>query len=556
MNLSAASSWAFRCNGSCAVRFRPLELRDPSHPPSDSSVRSFGLMRGGCEVASAESSQPQANITVPLARAGLEGIVDGYFIGIGGEAEARDPVRWVVEAAVGGGGDWAAIGASGQTFDYFAGLRCAPETVSFPPKDRNARLVVAYYPAWEDMVDCSIQAVNAIGFFAMFVCGVRGRPHLIPGLWILTNLLEFGCYASEAIGRGLQHKWEQVGVLLLSCQSSVVLIIGAKYFQKYIIYVILIWVLTACAAAMLKGSLQRQTMESALMHFISDGTYLVAFAFAIVVIVLRRLVLAKAQRFATAHQRSYDEQWSTVLSREEDQSHLAALVALCKAIGRSLPPSHRQLNRRASAAAKVRRDFDRQSPFDTGIPGSVDAARPVHSLDQLYAQAICMEPILLRRVRQLALSYGGHFAANVDGRVEYVRYAAAGDGDSRDGCSFIWGRVKSLSRAIEKVVRIYDQARRRLVQPPPPSTSFSYAGSQLTSITRSPHFARMSRTWWTCADRPSCSRTSPAWPAASRTSAGTRPSGWSASRTGSTAPPPCLRQPSGTIHSILTIIMM
>jgi hypothetical protein len=84
----------------------------------------------------------------------------------------------------------------------------------------------------------------------------------------------------------------------------------------------------------------------------------------------------------------------------------------------------------------------------------------VDSLDQLYTQAMCLEPILLQLVRRLALSHGGYFPADVGGRVQYVRYdEAEARAEAGGECKFIWGRLKSVARAVEKVVRIYDQVR-------------------------------------------------------------------------------------------------
>ena len=83
------------------------------------------------------------------------------------------------------------------------------------------------------------------------------------------------------------------------------------------------------------------------------------------------------------------------------------------------------------------------------------------SLDQLFVQAACLEPILLLKVREWALSSGGCFPCRLSPVcVTYVRWP--GEGAEAPG-EFKWCALKSAQRAIEKVIRSYGQDASRLV---------------------------------------------------------------------------------------------
>ena len=78
-------------------------------------------------------------------------------------------------------------------------------------------------------------------------------------------------------------------------------------------------------------------------------------------------------------------------------------------------------------------------------------------------QAACVRPLLLEKVREWAAITRGCFprAAEGEPRTRYERYAPGACGDSEQG--FEWPGLKSAARAVEKVLRSYDQDVSRLV---------------------------------------------------------------------------------------------
>jgi hypothetical protein len=80
----------------------------------------------------------------------------------------------------------------------------------------------------------------------------------------------------------------------------------------------------------------------------------------------------------------------------------------------------------------------------------------VTSLDQLFFQAWCLSPILLKKTKSWALQFKGCFPFQ----------GTANDREEMDesGPQIKWGKVKSIHRAIEKAVRAYDQVHTLVLQ--------------------------------------------------------------------------------------------
>jgi len=146
--------------------------------------------------------------------------------------------------------------------------------------------------------------------------------------------------------------------------------------------------------------------------------------------------------------------------------------------------------------------------LECGIPDQLDYGAPVHSLDQLYYQAIALNPILISKIQQWAsLSSGFFLASHVSHRAsettrghagymehspegnnpaetrrwrmsqpnvlertqpEYIQWVGARGGwtpteEYEQLTKVKWSRVKSVRRSIEKATRSYKKDVSRLV---------------------------------------------------------------------------------------------
>jgi hypothetical protein len=113
-----------------------------------------------------------------------------------------------------------------------------------------------------------------------------------------------------------------------------------------------------------------------------------------------------------------------------------------------------ELQNLAGSLGKTSKELPRQ--FHRQADGSVDVGQPVRSLDQLYVQATCLHPILMRKVQVWAAASRGCFPLATGH--EYKEYAAAAEEDLPPEMKF--ARVKAIPRAIEKLVRAYGQVPR------------------------------------------------------------------------------------------------
>jgi hypothetical protein len=101
-------------------------------------------------------------------------------------------------------------------------------------------------------------------------------------------------------------------------------------------------------------------------------------------------------------------------------------------------------------------------PFSISMSPGPSRLRPVTSLDQLFAQAAGMHMILRRKVQDWAYSCGGCFQLQAEWGSEFVRWADVYD--KPDIVAKIkWGKLKSVSRSVEKLLGVYTEDVSRLL---------------------------------------------------------------------------------------------
>ena len=174
----------------------------------------------------------------------------------------------------------------------------------------------------------------------------------------------------------------------------------------------------------------------------------VAGAFSIFSLCFRHRALARARRLVVADRRCYDAIWESFRASPATQN---ALLAIRAQVGRLLKDKNTETVPHQRAPAAVRRQEVRI------LPGSMSLMRgtPVLSLDQLFVQAWCLNPVLLSKVQAWALDSRGWFPCiRTSSAVTFVRYS---DAVHEPGLPIRWATVKSTHRAIEKLVRVYGQ---------------------------------------------------------------------------------------------------
>jgi hypothetical protein len=182
-------------------------------------------------------------------------------------------------------------------------------------------------------------------------------------------------------------------------------------------------------------------------------------------VALRHRAVRAARRLVAADRAAYDALWAGVVAAPGAKDALAALchhsALLMANSDRGLAGPRQLIHRPLPAAAAAAAPWWK-------LPGGSGAGEkgagmdlPVRCLDQLFAQAAVVAPLLMERVQQWALESGGGFPVLRGMRGgAWVRWAEARD-DAAVRRMVRWGQCKSASRAVEKTVRSYDQVLTR-----------------------------------------------------------------------------------------------
>jgi hypothetical protein len=260
----------------------------------------------------------------------------------------------------------------------------------------------------------------------------------------------------------------------------------------------------------------------------------------------------QARQLVLADQARYDEAWLAMLSRPEEKLALSSLdlqVQQLRDLGKvAVHPL--QLNRarfapkitaatpewhsggqllklviprlkllglwRASAVVSQDSSQGRQawaSLLDVGVEGFMDPLLPVDSLDQLYFQAVTLNPILISKVQLWAAASRGYFCSAHSGEEglgntdystnnkETETQASANTMSTRDssqseyrgyvlwenvlekehhiGRQVSWAKIKTVKRSIEKSTRSYGKVMNLLlIGVAPAKLAFSHTESE------------------------------------------------------------------------------
>ena len=288
-----------------------------------------------------------------------------------------------------------------------------------------------------------------------------------------------------------------------------------------------------------------QSSDLIALIFTSNGFILLVLSTA--ALLFHRRALNQAHRVVLADKAKYDQAWAAIMADNAQREQVALLATQVKQIqDLSLSPSSQpvmfqQLNRcrgylvclrshsifRSKGLSAANHSSLRsptpspsnlaggctlaqrwQQLVDCGIPGSLNAQQPVDSLDQLYFQAVALNPILVDKVKSWALASGGCFCLKhsdcqpsmvrsnehdepahssrhaveipstmsqggavsvvVDQAIElavtdkvlppgFVRWEQAKRGEQLSEHYIKWGNIKSVQRALEKSTRAYNK---------------------------------------------------------------------------------------------------
>jgi hypothetical protein len=452
-----------------AVRFTVLGLRDPVLPLEAVNDFSFGLLDNLCPVPMTAAGRTNVS---SVASSHDEVSANGYFLNIISGPLEQDPVRWKVEILnnIQDGNEtksgWHIIGASvargaGAFATFFPDLPFAV------PTHRDKRISIVCLPQWPWVImEVVTYYVASIGWLLFILAGFR--QHQRAAVWVLsgTYLVLAILEGAGAVGSELMGEWRQAIEGWMYCVPDALIGVCIRWGERHVLFALkaygllkvlemVRWILLRnCFSNILYDhympSVNRRCRlqvirKRILYHDSEDISAAIIFSagfcamiFTLFCVIFRYWAHYQARRLILADKFKYDEAWAAVLTHKQHRHRIASLkIRLQNLMCQIVPAQCRHYNRvrksdalrrhshaayelHHSLARSVRKLMDSPPPspatweilLDTGLPGELDLSSPVDSLDQLYYQAMALNPILIKKIQRWAAVSGGCFQAS------------------------------------------------------------------------------------------------------------------------------------------------
>lgn len=225
------------------------------------------------------------------------------------------------------------------------------------------------------------------------------------------------------------------------------------------------WLAQLCACYLLRHGQLRRYAEALLVQAALNSIWMAA------ILAYRAFLLSKSHRVMASCSHAYDACWQRLTADPATCVHFEELQALCKTFSRAECVRHLQPPppRFSELLGKVWQGGPSKSFEMLDSLSNVDFV-PVRCLDQLYSQATILQPLMAGKVEELAARHEGLFPWNPrtatrrtsSGDCTEVAFAPWNDWQHDPDVRQMFRRpeMKSISRALEKIERCYDQARR------------------------------------------------------------------------------------------------
>ena len=443
------------------VCFRPLRLRDGALPASHARFGLFGLSMNGFPLQGGRCLAPDngfaacVDYPVPVP-------ANGYFFDTGTSGSpSTDPVSWSVEANSGNEtlDSWKMIGASTWLI-HFSGMHYHfPSLPYSTPMQRNARVAISIIPPWQwGFAWLGTQVIQLCGTAALAMVGVTGCARWGRTVMVVTLASIATIFLVSGAGYQAEHRYRDALFLYLAVIPSGVLAVGVMFWEAKILTV-----LSGCAAAFFITICLHYAILFPDSHLLVTTLIFGLSTWLLILIsigmFIRRKALLAAHKLVEADTAVYERLWRNLMC---DPGARIALIRLgiaaeqLRCRGYLAQGAPRQYKRKASCGhCPWQRCVETSFLGGGGIPATTDYVQGASSLDQMYVQAELLNPVLLERVKEWALMSSGCFPVlqPKDQGVSYVRWSISLDSKTQ----IRWGKLKSVARAVEKLVRSYDQ---------------------------------------------------------------------------------------------------
>jgi hypothetical protein len=457
-----------------------LGLRDPGLAVIAPNLMYFGPMENDCRVPGFEKKSIATNNTLCTFFTKQIFINGYYFVTSDGPVD-MDPVRWSVLASADNQSTWTLVGASVWKMFGDGTIGLYDQLPFFTTTDRRAEVKHDLRPTWPWVLDwlfCFI--VNALGYFSCFVAAINGWSKLVKTIWIAFCLTVAIIFLFAAIGYYAAGNSRAAATCLLEMVPQLVFVLGISFYESKIIHLLLVCSLCFAVSLLIDNVVIYSSSWVSTIPSIIQSAGTAAFIFAIIVSCFRRRALRRSGKLVTADKERYDQVWLSLINNEPHHQNILMKIRNeawfsmndCNMV---VPRQYsRKFARKNLSMAEVPFEILTTSNISNStiwsmfqktdeekslselldsqrwLPGSLDYDNPVKSLDQLFVQASCLHPILLQKVKTWAKASGGCFLCK--GSSGFIKIADLPE----DSLSSVrWAKIKSMSRAVEKVYRIY-----------------------------------------------------------------------------------------------------
>ena len=418
-------------------------------------------MKDGCNIQLQNISLKTENNSLLMTFSSpLSLRANGYYFSVLNCSVDTCPSNWILEAFVQEDTKWKTIGASTWRFDSSTALTVYYPKIPFIDKLANGSDVVIDYQAdWKWCLQfLGVNSVCAVGWFLMSLCGIFKRERSSVRFWqmylVIVSaicLVLFVCYVLEGDWRNSIIFWFWFCPLSTLC-------LGITFYQSLLIYHLLVYGTLQATGKLLESILFTSSQNEVLVSVLESTGFVVVIA-CLILLAFRWRILTISRGVVRRDKQFYNSLWSELLSSEETVEQLHKLKIIIKQIqlegvGPLQLRSHSikdPQNHRSLASLSIQ---SLHSLFDS----STNTGSKIESLDQLYFQAHCLYPILLHKVKLWAQSSSGLFPIRTElageSNLEYVRWTDI-QADPSLNDRLCWAKIKSVERAIEKVVRTY-----------------------------------------------------------------------------------------------------
>ena len=318
-------------------------------------------------------------------------------------------------------------------------------------------------------------AVFSAAFTAAVIAARSGRISLVKTLWVYLLIMDAVLYAASNFVIVHSEPWMRLYILELSFDIvlQVLLAIGSAVDEvRCILIIVVCCTLNNISVALCDILIYHRGWGFVLLDRLRTMAGM-GVVFGIGALLFRQRALAQAYSLVLADKRRYESIWEFILadptSRAAVLSIQEASTSLSNGHGHdpwSAPAPRQHIPNVKGGTRKVSMLTNithfgvthTRGGWNKKFPWNIESDL-VDSLDQLFVQAWCLSPILLRKTKALALQSKGCFRYQPRGSETtiFARYSEEANNEQDVSGYFKWARVKSIRRAIEKAVRVYKQ---------------------------------------------------------------------------------------------------